>query len=344
MKRLVSLLLLLSLSGCTSLLLTFNSHVVQDFQQAISQHHFQKAHDIVANLPTDHAAYAAIQKHLPELHQAEKAFTQNSLKLAHQLADDHQLQAAISLLETSRQALPKPSDKLHDALAHYKAIQQQQINVRMASLLTHQASWILTQQSSLNYLSQQPRDAHISAQANAILARSPKLATQLRDLGVTFFEQRQWQSSFHCLTLAKQLGADPFPDDKLAKALAHLDQKRQQRKQQRLQHRRHEADARISRYQTSRLISDLLAAKQYLDKLENVPGLADRIKRVEQLSKQRFQHDLQLGDSLYTSGHYRSAKRIWEQLSPLFPNNADLAKKLDRVDKVINSLHSLRQS
>lgn len=342
MRFLSALLLALLLSGCSSLLLSMNQQALEDFQSAIDTQHFKQAEQMAANLPASHKDYAAIQKQLPTLRQAEQAFADDSLRSARKLAASQQLQPAIDLLAQARLTLPAPPASLEQLQQQLQQQQRQQIDQHQADLLTSEADWLLGQQANLAYLTQQQQNASARQQASALKARQPQLADQLVELGQAFAQRKDWQSSYRCLSLAQQLGAAKLPQDTLKQAQSHLQRAQQQRQQQRREKQQAEADERIARYQKSQLMVDLLAARDYINAHSDEDALKQQAATVNKLSQQRFNHDMHLGDTLYASGHYQSAEHIWRRLSPLYPHNSELAKKLERVEKVLHSLNSLK--
>ena len=50
------------------------------------------------------------------------------------------------------------------------------------------------------------------------------------------------------------------------------------------------------------------------------------------------------GEALYARGQYKEAYRIWKQVAPLYPNDEELNKKLERSRRVLTNLRSLQQS
>lgn len=342
MKWFSALLLALLLSGCAGLRLSMNQHALQDFQQAIATQHFKQAEQLAANLPASHKDHAAVQKALPSLRQAEQKFASDSLRNARKLAGSQQLQTAIDLLTEARQTLPNPPAELEKLQTQLQQQQQQQIHQHQADLLASEADWLLDQQSSLDYLIRQQENVSARDQAQHLKQRQPQLAQQLVELGQAFAKRDDWQNSYRCLSLAQRLGATHLPKDTLKQAQAQLQRAQQQRTQQRREAQQTEADERLARYQQSQLMADLLAARDYINANNQHDSLKTQADTLKQLSQRRFNHDMHLGDTLYASGHYQSAERIWRRLAPLYPHNNELAKKLERVQKVLHSLDTLK--
>jgi tetratricopeptide (TPR) repeat protein len=100
----------------------------------------------------------------------------------------------------------------------------------------------------------------------------------------------------------------------------------------------------MARYQRNGQLDSLLAARSFLNKHQNNPALADHQKRLEQWARRRFSEEMNTGEALYARGQYREAYRIWKQVAPLYPDNEELNKKLERSRRVLANLRSLQDN
>jgi hypothetical protein len=340
--RLFALCLLSLLGGCSTLLV-FNTHALRDFQQDIKEQQFQKAAWLANHLPPSSKDYAAIQQALPELHQAEKQFVKKSLSNARHLADNDNLQAAIVLLAQANDRLTTPSDTLGSLHRELLQQQRQQTQQNMVTLLTTRARWLQNATAMLKQLQQQQQDQHASDLAKQLQKQQPELARQLLKLGTQLATDKDWKNSAYCLKMAGQLGARPS-SALLAQVKHRLGQARSERELQHQAQLRQEAEARISRYNKSDAITDLLAARNYIRTHNEDDALAEASATIQQLSRKRLQHDIHLGDTFYANGDYQHAEQVWQQLAPLSPGNHELEKRLDRVARVLHSLQALKHS
>ena len=100
----------------------------------------------------------------------------------------------------------------------------------------------------------------------------------------------------------------------------------------------------MSRYQRNGQLQSLLAARAFLNRHPGNPALASHRKQLEQWCRRRFAEEMNTGEALYARGQYREAYRIWKQVAPLYPDNEELNKKLERSKRVLTNLRSLQQS
>lgn len=342
MKLPLLLLLCTLISACSSLSLTFETHALTDFKQAIQQQNFKHAHLIAQRLPTFNADYAAVQQALPALKQAEQQFVTTTLTQAQALATKQHWQAAIDLLAQANDQLPQANTDLKKLYEQLVTVQQQQVATQLTQLLGGEAEWLLTQHDALTFLARQQLDKNAHDKARQLEKHRYLLAAQLVDLGKNYAHQGNWQASFYCLQLAQHLGAEHFPQATFEKASAQLQHQQQHSEAQRNQQQQQEANRRIDVYRKSRRINDLLDARNYLNNHRDNSTLASQRRLVASLSKQRFEDDMKLGDSFYANGNYRLAEHVWKQLAPLYPDNNGLSKKLARVEKVLSSLNRLK--
>ena len=86
----------------------------------------------------------------------------------------------------------------------------------------------------------------------------------------------------------------------------------------------------------------MLAARHFLSQHQGNPVLAGHRERLEQWARRRFAEEMNTGEALYARGQYREAYRIWKQVAPLYPDNEELNKKLERSRRVLANLRSLQ--
>lgn len=341
MKKLLVLILCLTFAGCVSL--SSRSQSAASFQQALKQQDFRRAESIATQLDASHTDYPEIKKQLPALRRAEQQFMADALARARALTDKQQFKAARELLENARERLPAPASELADARKETDRQEQQWVNLRLADLRTSEAEWLLGQQTTLSFLTQQQQDRTARRAATALDRRRQTLAHELASLGETFADQEDWSSSQRCLLLAARLDEKSAPAELLKSVQARLEAVRTRKVQQKNSQLQDDANGLITRYHESRKISDLLAANRFVNTRNRNGELMEQAQTLETLTRERIEHDMQQGDAFYANGRYTDASRIWHALRPIAPGNDELKKKLERVSRVLNSLDTLKQ-
>lgn len=314
---------------------------LDDFQAALAQHDFVRARHLTERLQTTNPEALDLDRIQQQLDNAEQQFVTQSIRQAGQLDKQRNLQEAIDLLTENSEKLSKPYDQLNKTLTALVQKQIKGINQQFNRILVSEATWMLEQKSDIRQLGQQQQNDSARRRAAELNQRQPILAQQLADMGQYFANETQWYTSDRSLTLAQQLGAE-LPDGLHDSVKQHLQRFRQHRQQQQNQQYQQEADRRIAKYNSSQQLSDLLAARDYIETNKNTGTLTKQETQITLLSRKRFEKDMKLGDSFYTSGNYVSAQRIWKRIAPLYPDHPELSKKLERVEQVRQSLHSLK--
>ena len=93
---------------------------------------------------------------------------------------------------------------------------------------------------------------------------------------------------------------------------------------------------------------ELLKAYESLAKLEKFPGKEEQLKGYrKQLDKSRDSRivkQLKEGSSLYRRGKISEARRIWQKVLALDPQNQTAKEKVARADKVLKSIQDLQKA
>ncbi len=341
MKAVVVFTLMLLVAGCSSLKMRFNDHLFADFQQAIAQQNFKKAQLIATDVPVSHQDYTAIQHHLDALEQAEAAFAKQQATTAKQLAAQDQWQTAIDQINKALAQLPTPRAPLTSLRQQLLTKQHAITTHHITRLLTAKASLLLQQQEALQQLAKQAQDVPAQQQAQHLLQQQDTLAQRLIALGLTHANNANWHASQRCFSLARRLGATNVPTEAQHKAKQHLQQRHASQQAQQQQKQQSHAQMLVNAYEASHQLDDLLAARHYLAQ-HNKDGRLDTLEHhLRQAAQERFRQGMTKGDRLYTRGEYAQALQVWKQLKPLYPDNAELTKKLERVNQVLHSLDAL---
>ena len=147
---------------------------------------------------------------------------------------------------------------------------------------------------------------------------------------------------YDLLRSAHQLAPQTKPSPVLAQAQQVLNNEEQRARAKRNLALQTEAEQRMSRYQRNGQLQSLLAARAFLNRHPGNPALASHRKRLEQWCRRRFAEEMNTGEALYARGQYREAYRIWKQVAPLYPDDEELNKKLERSRRVLANLRNLK--
>ena len=324
-------------SGCASL-----GNPERKVIAALDEQNYARAIDIIDATPESHKQYPLLQEQYAGILQASDEYRLHLMQEAEAYGRRQQWAHAFSLLEENRDKVvaPYPIDELTASLA---ILEGRQLNELLAERRAEQAEAML-ESTQLSDTLANFRDSRAVAEKQRLDDERELLVADLNRLGEYFAEQQKWMQARDLLRYAQQLAPDQTPSPQLAKAQQVLNNADQRARAKRNQALQTEAEQLMARYQRSGTLDSLLAARRFLDRHQNNPALSKHRDRLEQWSRRRFNEEMNTGEALYARGQYKEAYRIWKQLAPLYPNDEELNKKLERSRRVLSNLKSLQQS
>ncbi|MBZ2190485.1 hypothetical protein K8B33_15350 [Alcanivorax sp. JB21] len=334
----LSLFAQLVLGGCALLRPAQDPIVALD--QSIEAQDYNSAWRTAARIDREQAS-PELRQRLDTLDQDIIRFERTRITRARQLANAGQWREALDSLDQARKhwahgyAIP-------DARADIDQRQLRELLATRSRLLISEAEWLRQQQDAASDL-ERFADPSAASLHQRLARRRAELAEELSMLGEWHFTAGDAALARDSLRAAHRLMPDAPAHPQLAQAeqaLASSTREAQQRRSATLQR---EARARLTRYERSGAMEDLLAARDYIHQHRQRGNLQQEASQVDALCKERFELDLARGDALYASGDYQGAYRHWSAIAPLMPGDRELEKKLERTRRVLTSLEQLRQ-
>jgi len=333
-----SLLLAASvISGCASL-----GNPEEDVIAALNEQNYARAIEVIDATPESHKQYPLLQEQYAGILQASDEYRQHLMQEAEAYGRRQQWADAFGLLEENRDKVVAPYaiDELTASLA---ILEGRQLNELLADRRAEQAEAML-ESARLSDTLANFHDSRAVAEKQRLDEERELLVADLNRLGEYFAEQQKWHQARDLLRYAQQLAPDQEPSPQLARAQQVLNSADQRARAKRNQALQTEAEQLMARYQRNGTMDSLLAARRFLDRHKGNPVLSKHRDRLEQWSRRRFNEEMNTGEALYARGQYKEAYRIWKQLAPLYPNDEELNKKLERSRRVLSNLKSLQQS
>ncbi|KGD63659.1 hypothetical protein Y5S_03082 [Alcanivorax nanhaiticus] len=338
MRKASSLLLAVSItSGCANL-----GNPEQEVIEALDQQDYARAIQVIDSTPESHKQYPLLQEQYAGILQASDTYRQHLMQEAEAYGRRQQWADAFTLLQSNRSKVVSPYaiDELTASLA---ILEGRQLNELLAERRVAQAQAMLDS-TQLSTTLANFRDSRAVAEKQQLDQEREQLIADLNRLGEYFAEQQKWMQARDLLRYAHQLAPDQPPSPQLARAQQVLNNADQRARAKRNQALQTEAEQLMARYQRNGTMDSLLAARRFLDQHKSNPVLSKHRDRLEQWSRRRFNEEMNTGEALYARGQYKEAYRIWKQLAPLYPNDEELNKKLERSRRVLSNLKSLQQS
>lgn len=337
MRRASNLGLTLLLGGCT--LWTPAGSPQQAVNEALQNQDYARASAIIDAIDESHPAYSQLHEQAAAIHRASDAHRDEVLEKARSKGKEEQWQTALTLLQENRNKViePAPLDALAETLGQRE---RHAFNTLLADRRLAQARALLAS----DQLDQQLARFHLDVardEKRALEQQTWQLSLSLTALGDYFREQGQWLRARDLYRAAHRLTPDQPAPPGLKQAQNHLNSAAQQVRAERNRRSQHQAQTLMERYRQTGKLDDLLAARAFLRQQDDNASLATERKTLERWCRKRFADEMHAGEVLYTQGQYQQAHRIWQQVAPLYPDNPELNKKLQRSRRVLDNLENL---
>lgn len=337
--RLLPLLLLLSLSGCSRLALISSDDPLADIKAAREAGNFQRALYFAEHIDPDHPDYPAVQKELPALHSAIREFELRHIRRAEAAAAREHWADAYNILEQAM-AQWRASEPLLDAHQRIHQAEDSRRQQILGDLLLSEARWRIRGRAQAQQL-QSLTDRDSRNRYHRWEERERELARQLTRLADSFVARDDWERVRDYLAAAQALEPEAASAELLDKARKELAESA--REYRMMRHREQLAEARtlLQRYQSTSRLHELLSVRKFLQQHQGNDSLTEMSRQVENLTRERFRQDMERGEALYARGKYQQAYEVWKGIAPLAPNDPELTKKLERAEKVLSKIKSL---
>ncbi len=298
-----------------------------------------RALKIVEHISTQHPQYDALVKQREAVLKDIEKHQQARIKEAGNLASSGRWQEAFAVMDELDRRW-RGSSLIADAYHDLEDRQKLRYRQLAADVLVSEAKWIINQKTSKEQLGTlTTRDA--DNLVRQLERRRIDLIEQMNQLGHYFADRKDWPRTRDLLGNARTLSGTQQRDPQLVEAERQLASAAHRQGRMIAQRTSQRANTLIEQYRKTETIKDLIAARDYLQKNNQDGSLDEEATRLESLSRERFRAGLKAGDSLYAASDYAAAEKSWKEVAPLYPNDAELAGKLERVSKVLENLKTL---
>lgn len=331
--RPLALAIALSLgSGCTHLLVPTDK-VAPAFSEALEENDYDAAQALLNRLPASHPGAQALHQQF----EAEAAAYENAVaEKAVDQANRGRWVEAFEVLDEGQDHWDD-SPAIANALEQLKAREARLYRRLHAELLLAEADWITTRQAQTDELSRlHRRDARRLAVSWD--RRTSALADHLEKLAERFIKSEDWIGARKLLVAAGKVSGEDM-SERIAAVEDRMPPPAERRDRSGEQKAR--AGKLLAEYEASGDMSDLFAARKHIFSHNNQGQLDTYAARLEDISRRRFEQGVIAGDQLYAAGRYREARDTWQAILQLYPNDAELQKKLERANKVLENLKAL---
>jgi tetratricopeptide (TPR) repeat protein len=310
-----------------------------EFNSARETGDYAKALAIVDRLSEQHPQYEALNAHKPAILRDIEQLQKRRIREADDLANSGRWREAFAILEELDKHW-RDSELVAEARRDLEERQQFRLHQLSADLMVSEARWIQSRTTSIEQMDTLA-ETRARDTVRQLKERQSVLIREMTLLGHFFAERKDWTRTRDLLDAAHLLAGSTERDPKLVEAERQLASVASRQVRAASQRTRQHGNELIERYGKTRSIHDLIAARDYLQKNNRDGSLDDIATRLESLSRERFRAGLRQGDTLYASGNYAGAEKIWKEVAPLYPSDNELTGKMERVRKVLENLQSL---
>jgi hypothetical protein len=302
---------------------------------------YNKALRVIDKAPSEHPQYEYVQQQREPLLIDIARHQQQQIQKANNLVRSGRWQEALDLIRDLKRQW-RDSEAITEAEKVLIARQQLRLQQLRADLLIAESGWLATQHERTSQL-ESLADRQADKLASNVQYRQADAAEEMAQLGRFFAEQQDWHRTRALLDGARRLRGNVDRDPLQLEAEKKLSSAAHRREQATAQRVREQAGQLIEAYRQSASVDDLVKARDYLQK-NNQDGTLDGVASdLESLARKQFNKGLRQGDSFYAAGQYQQAKKAWQEVSPLYPSDNELAGKIERVQRVLGSLESLKK-
>lgn len=320
---------------------------LSNYEGLLQQGRYGAALETILTTPQGHPDHPPLQQRLPQLKSQIRRYQQTVISQALRLERNNQWQAAQQHYAEALRRLPGNST-LERQRSAMELRRQQRIQHLKQEQLIIKGDWLQQEQPlRQGLLETAPNNLLLMWEQRRIEGESKGVAEELRMIGEEALDGNALAIALRTLPLAVKL--DPSEQNRAAyqrldRALLKRQQDKQQKATQQLRDQQKQWLEQFNRFLAS---GDLIAAQEQLNKLHQAQPLPENIELVDEQLAIAVSHyidqELEVGDIYYRSGDYQLARRTWEGILALRPDNEMAVTKLERVNRVIQKLDALRQ-
>ncbi|MCW8919068.1 MAG: hypothetical protein OQL08_09685 [Gammaproteobacteria bacterium] len=202
-----------------------------------------------------------------------------------------------------------------------------------------------------------PRSNEAQERLRRIIGEAEKIGQELALIGNRALADNELASAEETLPLAYELNKAPLIEESLKtlrgrqKLVTEQQRTARRKSEQQAENERQKRErtlrAIVKRYKTAFAKQEFLAAREQLAELEKTdPGyseLAAMRGRLQQAIDHKASQLFDAGVSAYSRGQFEQAAREWRDVLKLDPDHQQARENLERAEKVLNKLESLKQ-
>lgn len=346
-RRLLLLLLLLSLNGC-AYLASVSGDLDAQLDRWTAQQEYGKALAVLAHVKPTRADYAVLMRKRDTILAKAEQYERETVSQATDLARRGQWQQA---LERYDQALSRlPDGKILQA-GHAQLLRQQAARLdelELDLLIARGEGLLHLLPAYTNRANVDPRSWRAQRELRSAQEEAGRIAHELTQRGRMALEQRDMNQARRSLPLALRLHSTPETKQANQDLLRRLGPPATQTtKPAAKPSREDETRELLQRYRQAYAGKDWGEAQRLLALLELQPTPPDDIVQLRselnaEVAEAVNRH-IEQGITLYSDGKYERALAVWQQALQLEPGNERVRAHIERAERVLEKLRTLQE-
>lgn len=334
-----------SLAGCTGYHAK-KPDVDRHVDALIERHRYDKAIDIIEEIPPGHEKYDEMTKRIPLIEEKRETIISECLAEARAREAERDWAGAAAVIDKALKMFPN-EPLLRDMRNRFDALRQESIDKSNLNIILARGRYLAEiRDSKENLLLANPESLIYSWRYRYYQRKIKHLSQTLHAIGRDAAEENDTETALEALTLSQRL----HPDEKSHSLLAeiHRSQRmkramvRDNQKAAKLENQWPELEASFDR---SMRAGDLISARQLVMEMSDVdPQKAeDCRKRLEKRIDRKTEVLLARGRFLYEQEFIKEALDVWQEALRLKPDKPELIQNIHRAETFLENLNRWKQ-
>ena len=335
----------LPLTGCTGYHAK-NPDVDRHIDALVERHRYDKAIDIIEEIPPGHEKYDEMAQRIPLIEEKRESIISESLTEARARETDRDWAGAVAVIDNALKMLPN-EPVLTEMRNRFEALRQESIDQSNLNILLARGRYLADIRASEENLLLANPESLISRWRYRYYQRKIKhLSQTLHAIGRDAAEENDTETALEALTLSQRL----HPDEKSQSLLAEIHRSHRMKRamvrnnQKAAKHENQWPELEAS-FNRSMRADDLISARQLVLEMSNVdPEKAeDGRERLEKRIDRKTEVLQVRGRFLYEQGYIKEALDVWQEALRLKPDKPELMQNIHRAETFLENLDRWKQ-
>lgn len=340
-------LLIFGLSGCSTYIASKQDNLTTQIDIWAADNEYGKAFKTLSYIKPSHPQYQELLKRKKTLQSEAKEYELKTINQILSLIKKKQWAQALDLFDQVQEKYPQ-SQGFNKTKQHVINKQKKQVAIFDQEIMLERVKWMI--QARPIYQTRfdtDPRNEAFKTHLEGLNSESVVLAQKLTKLAQQAIDKGHFKTARTRIEQAMALE----PDQERSKILASL-----KNKETKTFNKKKQAQKRTHKKQQNTLLQDieksfksgnLIKTRKLISKLDKRERSNPELKQLEQELDRTINYTIQSyfsdANKLYTDGQFEQAIDLWEEVLKYDPENEIAKENIQRAEKVIDKLTTLRE-